>query len=132
MSRLTSRIHRGFHRIGVVLAAPVLLVGLGLAGHEAWLQWSTKFPWENDPIVQQAPKKPPNPFDQFDPPPVQKYVLPSDRDDFVFPSEIAAGHAIPYVANYTLAGLAIGVALALYVSARAIGWILDGFFSPRR
>ncbi len=35
---MTSRIHRGFHRIGVVLAVPVLLMAGALAGHEVWLR----------------------------------------------------------------------------------------------
>ena len=107
---MTSRIHRGFHRIGVVLAVPVLLVALGLAGHEAWLQWTTKDPYAAFERVPE-PKKPPNVFDQFDPPsnPVSQPVAPA------------------YRADYTMASVALAFALALYVAARAVGWVLDGF-----
>ena len=38
---MTSRIHRGFHRIGVVLAVPPLMVAGWIAGGEAWQAWST-------------------------------------------------------------------------------------------
>ena len=38
---MTSRIHRGFHRIGVVLAVPMLLVAGWIAGDETWQAWST-------------------------------------------------------------------------------------------
>ncbi len=32
------RVARGFHRIGIVVALPVLLLAAGLAGHEEWQQ----------------------------------------------------------------------------------------------
>ncbi len=48
---MTSRIRRGFHRIGVVLAVPVLLVAGALAGHEAWAERSTREAFEVAPIV---------------------------------------------------------------------------------
>ncbi len=35
---MTSRSSRGFHRIGTVLASPVLLLAAGLAGREEWLK----------------------------------------------------------------------------------------------
>ena len=41
---VTSRITRGFHRIGIVLAIPVLLLAAGLAGREEWLQRATQVP----------------------------------------------------------------------------------------
>ena len=33
---------RGFHRIGMVLAIPVMLLAAGLAGREEWLQQTTQ------------------------------------------------------------------------------------------
>ena len=119
---MTSRIHRGFHQIGTVLAVPVLLVAVGLAGHEAWLQWTTKDPWAAFPIVE--PARPATAIPQA------RNLHDTGPDDWVYPSEIAAGHAAPYAANYTLASLALGLALALYAAARAVGWVLAGFLSP--
>ncbi len=38
---MTARIHRGFHRVGVVLAVPALLVAGWIAGSEMWQAWAT-------------------------------------------------------------------------------------------
>ena len=38
---MTSRIHRGFHRIGIVLAVPPLLVAGWIAASETWQAWAT-------------------------------------------------------------------------------------------
>ena len=44
---MTSRIHRGFHRIGVVLAVPPL-VGVGWLGTIGlWRQIADRGPWED-------------------------------------------------------------------------------------
>ena len=98
---MTSRIHRGFHRIGVVLAVPVLLVAGWIAGSETWQAWSTS-------------------------------GLPPEKvgaSDGSFSFEEAFGTHHAYY-GYALAWAA--AALALYASARAVGWIFDGFLTPSR
>ena len=42
---MISRVARGFHRTGIVVAVvalPILLLAAGLAGHEEWLQRTTQ------------------------------------------------------------------------------------------
>ncbi len=41
---MTSHIARGFHRTGVVVALPILLLAAGLAGREEWLPRTTQDP----------------------------------------------------------------------------------------
>ena len=109
----SARIHRGFHRVGVVLALPVLLLAGWLAGHEAWLQWTT-----NDPYAGFA-----------DAPPASKASNPFDRFDL--PSDAKPTSVVPYYqADYILALLALALSFAFYAAARAIGWVLAGFLSP--
>ena len=119
---MTSRIHCGFHRIGVVLAVPVLLVAGALAGHEAWLQQTTKDPYAGFADATPAPKKAPNYFDRFDPPSDAK---PGMFDDLIPKTPY-------YRADYTMASLALALALALYAAARAVGWVLAGFIGGDR
>ena len=38
---MTSRIHRGFHRIGIVLAVPFLILGLAIAYQQTWIGWDS-------------------------------------------------------------------------------------------
>lgn len=114
---MTLRVHRGFHRIGIVLVVPVLLLGIGLAAHETWLQWTTKDPYAAFAEAYTLPSDSTN-----------KYAAPGMSEPAARPVEVG-----PYYrANYTLASLALGIALALYVAARAIGWVLAGFLSPGR
>ena len=108
---MTSRIHRGFHRIGVVLAVPVLLVAGWLAGHETWMQWTAKDPYAEFDDAPLPAKKAPNVFDQFD-----------------LPSDTKAPLTAPYYrADYTIAAFVLALSIALYVAARALGWVLAGF-----
>ena len=86
---MTSRVARGFHRIGIVLALPPLLLAGWLATQRAWLPWSSH-PWDADPIVGQSP------------------------DDRMWGA-------------YNNSLLLLGLAIALYAVARALGWIVDGF-----
>ena len=113
---MTSRIARGFHRIGVVLAVPLLLLAVGVAGHEAWLQWTTK-----DPYAAFADA----------PPPSTGKKNPYDNPEMSIPVPPSKPHPY-YQADYTSAGLAFALALALYTAARAVGWVLDGFMGPAR
>ena len=100
---MTSRIHRGFHRIGVVLAVPVLLVAGALAGHEAWAERSTR---EALAAFEKAPPQ----TDAFE------RMMSTPRPIHV------ADYAVPFTMMLA--------ALAFYAAARAVGWVLAGFISP--
>ena len=75
---MTSRIALSFHRRGIVLALPVLLLAAGVAAHEEWLQRTTQD------------------LGQYHP-------------SFGTPLRL------------------LGLAVILYVAARAIGRVFDGF-----
>ncbi len=96
---MTARIHRGFHRIGVVLAAPPLLVGVVAAGYQSWLQWGAQ------------PSS------------------TSDIDDAFWRRWNVDPAAMRHVqvADYTGPLIAIAMALVLYAVARAVGWVLARF-----
>ena len=96
---MTSRIHRGFHRIGAVLAVPVALVASWIACAETWQAWSTSG----------------LPREEF-----------AGSDGSISFEEAFGTHHAYY--GYALAW--IFFAVALYVIARAVGWILAGFLSP--
>lgn len=98
---MTSRIHRGFHRLGVVLAVPVALVAVGLAGREVWTQWEAQYFWAADPIVGHPA---PTFLERFD--------------------------TSAYHANLATSALLLVLAPALYIAARVVGWVLDGFIGP--
>ena len=112
-----SRIHRGFHRIGIVLAVPALLVGISLAGHEAWLQWTAKDPWAAFPIVEPAPAPPPT----ISRPGVLTF------DDLIPKTPAYPAEYAKYRADYSTAAFFMVLAVALYAAARGTGWVLDGF-----
>ena len=100
---MTSRISRGFHRIGIVLAVPVLMVAGVSAGYEAWRQWNSES------------------------------RLPNADDAFwkrwgVDPDAIHQAQVADYNGTLTYVVLAV----ALYAVARAIGWAVDGFMGPAR
>jgi hypothetical protein len=44
---MTSRIHRGFHRIGIVSALPPLVGAACLAAIGLWRQFTDRGPWED-------------------------------------------------------------------------------------
>ena len=48
---MTSRIARGFHRIGIVLAVPPVILAIWLAAHETSYEWGPH-PWDKDPILE--------------------------------------------------------------------------------
>ena len=127
---MTSRIARGFHRIGIVLALPVLLLAAVIAGHEEWLQWSTRNPWAAFPIVGQAPVTPLGKVqvgqDQWwaNAPIVKPATASPGLFDDLIPK--------PHTANFTVPLLLLGLAVALYAVARALGWVVDGFIAPSR
>ncbi len=93
---MTARIRRGFHRIGVVLALPVLLVAGWIAGDETWQAWATS-------------GLPPEQW--------------SNADGTISFEEAVGTHHAFY--GYALAWAVF--ALALYIAARAVGWVLAGF-----
>ena len=134
---MTSRIHRGFHRIGVVLAAPLILLSAVLAVHETWEQQTTKVPPE---ASRPAPATPslrpvPNYFDRFDPP---AQSGPLTFDDITGPPGVSKPGMFddliprppPHIADYTMATIAFALAVALYAACRAVGWVLAGFIGP--
>ena len=106
---MTSRIHRGFHRLGVMLAVPVVGVGLWLSVSE-WRQ-------QADAGAAQA----------------HALAFLSDADLERLAQGIPISTALPemHQANFTVALLVFALALALYAAARAVGWVLDGFMSPQ-
>ena len=114
---MTSRIHRGFHRIGIVLAMPVLIVALGLASHEVWRASEEHGPWENYT-------------------PAGRVIAPaidmSKLSDAQLQAIIDTGEKRSVSQNYTFPLTLLGLALALYVVARAVGWVLDGFVGSDR
>ena len=82
-SAVISRVARGFHRIGVVVALPILLLAAGLAGHEEWLQRTTQDPGQ-------------------------------------------------FHASFGTPLRLLGLAIILYVAARAIQRVFDGFMSTSK
>ena len=74
---------RGFHRIGIVVALPILLLAAALAGYEEWLQRTTQDPGQ-------------------------------------------------FHASFGTPLRLLGLAVILYVAARAIGRVFDGFASTSR
>ena len=48
---MASRVSRGFHRIGIVLAIPPVLLAIWLAAHETSYEW-VPHPWDKDPIIE--------------------------------------------------------------------------------
>ena len=93
---MTSRVHRGFHQVGVVLAVPVMLFSFGLASHEAWLQWTTS-------------------------------RLPDKTLRWQDGSASVVRSFNYHPADLTLAGIVLALSLAVYATARAVGWVLAGF-----
>ena len=108
---MTSRIHCGFHRAGIVLAVPPAGLGLWLAVTE-WRRQANEEA-ETSRILRAM----------------------SDADlEKLAASMISAATPPPerHQADYTTASVLLAVALALYASARAVGWVLAGFLSPSR
>ncbi len=103
---MTSRIHRGFHRIGVVLAVSVLLTSAFEAAYELWWVWSTRRAYAD--LVATTPGGEPA-VDAFE--------------------RMAQA---PHVANYSMSLFLLALALVLYAAARAVGWVLAGFLGGDR
>ncbi len=137
---MTSRIHRGFHRIGVVLAAPAFIAALWLGGREAW---NYQKPFASQPTIRlttsdgtirdvQAPdvetalRNAGYGSQQLTSGEVHAVKLvPVDYDPW------APGAKPPRTPSYATALLLLALAFTLYAAARAVGWVLDGFMSPR-
>lgn len=89
-----NRIHRGFHRVGIVLAVPFLILAAGIALQQTWIGWgATDVP-----------------------------VHPRADGSFSYDEAFPHPHAFY---GYALAWAVF--AIALYATARAVGWVLDGF-----
>ena len=48
---MASGISRGFHRIGIILAVPPVLLAIWLAAQETSYSWNSH-PWDKDPIIE--------------------------------------------------------------------------------
>lgn len=102
-----SRISTGFHRIGVVLAAPLLCGAVGIAIYEWWTNP------EQLPICKGL-------FDEFIPNGPKCRPIPGASNDGGVPMPI---ERLGYRSAMALA--IIGV--ALYLISKALGWIISGF-----
>ena len=137
---MTSRIHRGFHRIGVVLAVPMFIAALWLGGHEVWdhqtffaapsiIRFTMADGTTRDvqaPDVETALRKAGHGPEQLTSGEVHAVKLvPVDYDPW------APGAKPPRTPSYATALLLLALAFTLYAAARAVGWVLDGFMSPR-
>ena len=133
-----SRISRGMHRLSVVIAAPIAVAGLVMAG-DAFLDRRAdiasdeirvalaedakakalpavppgfvldKEPWKKDPIVAPAPG------------PWLKYKA-VDYDPFA--PELTTKRPIQY---FAMSLLVLALSAISYLAIRSIGWVADGF-----
>jgi hypothetical protein len=133
-----SRISRGMHRLGVVIAAPIAVAGLVMAG-DALLDRRAdiasdeiraalavdarakalpplpqgfvldKEPWKKDPIAAPSPG------------PSLKY-RPVDYDPFA--PELMTKNPIQY---FAMSLLVLALSVVSYLAFRSIGWVADGF-----
>ena len=110
---MNSRISRGFHRIGIVLAVLMLLAAGRSAGQEMWLQWML-----SDPYVAA----------EDDPAPPSAQTNHVETSGMSSPAERTAPRVF-YQPNYLPAIRSLFLAFVLYAAARAAGWVLDRYIS---
>src|SRR4051794_8823574 len=129
---MSRRIRTGFHRIGVVLAAPHVVLSFALA-YTAWkdAQPSEVGPWTK--YRRGAEPKGANPFDRFDEPAKPGSGLPEVPPGFVLDARptLVPVDRDPFAAarpgpDFTIAYLAAAAALAAYAASWALGWIISG------
>lgn len=104
---MTSRIARGFHRVGIVVAVVPAAPGLWIGVSE----------WNRQANATAARLL------------AVKELSDDDLQRIVAGRPTIASLPVPQVADYTTALLLLGLAIALYAGARALGWIVDGFTS---
>lgn len=137
---MTSHVARGFHRIGVVLAVPALILALWLGGQEAWEHQTLFTPSPTirltmadgttrdiqAPDVETALHEAGYGPERLTSGEIHAVKLvPVDYDPW------APGAEPPRAPSYTMALLLLAAAIALYAAARAVGWVLDGFMGSR-
>ena len=110
---MNSRISRGFHRIGIVLAVLMLLAAGRSAGQEMWLQWML-----SDPYVAA----------EDDPAPASAQTNHVEASGMSNPAERTTPRVF-YRPNYLPAIRSLFLAFVLYAAARAVGWALDRYMS---
>lgn len=119
-----SRVSRRFHGVGLVLACPLLLLALGLGAVATWeaRPLPACLPSGLDPLhplqkCRRAPR-PLGPSASSDP-----TSLPPVR-------QVEQG-SVSGVPDFDAAGSAAGLALALYLASRGLGWIAEALLRRR-
>lgn len=143
---------RGMHRLGIVVATPIAVAGLIMAG-DAFLdrqadiaadEASLALAAESRPkplpllppgFVIDAPVSPkPNALEQFDSRPWEKDPIISTQtgpwqkyravDHDPFAPSLKTKRPMQY---FAMSLLVLGLAAACYVAVRSVGWVIDGF-----
>jgi hypothetical protein len=136
MESSTPRISLGFHRLGLILAAVPLIIGLIITTMET--DWAAPMPtssakWSRIPVDVVPRRFVPDPilqvdglgkvmmgavFEKLSPEEqqqaVNEIVSQNWHSKFLFP--LAQG-----------LGITLAASLAVYITARAVGWVIDGF-----
>jgi hypothetical protein len=138
------RISRGFHRLGLLLAAIPLLIGVGfcligppyiMANYALDRHQKLVCAHEHVPPIPTPPPTPKGPFtdEQVGLPLHLKSVGCSDSDaETVSYAEARNPPSFSWWTSYSsvaapLLAIAAAVSLAVYIVVRAIGWIIGGF-----
>ena len=127
----TTRISRGFHRIGATLAVPLLLLALWLA----YGAWKEARPSSNAYIIEEGNKK----YDVRAPDKAaalyayakMKGRTPLDPDNIFADVPPVGVNIVAFdpkpTPDFTSASLTAAAGVALYLVSRTLGWIINGF-----
>ena len=138
---MTSRINRGFHRVGIVLAVPFLCAALvtAIKASNNVVQLHGGLGEVANAIPSSLKAGDQRQCTHFDVEGKKSVDLTIAEIDTVLSGKPPICQLlsdedlnIRYGYDYSVAILISVFALAIYVAARAIGWVLDGFMSPSR